>query len=1371
MSVFAQFLHSEAARSVDDRAHKLLAQLRDPTREQAGIMGEAGLLEPGVRALPTGAQAVARRALGLGLAPVTVPGTVLGAALDASGWVGAELLGRLTNSQAQGSDSPRAAAIRAAYQRGGGQGVVAALRQMPDWQSKALGYVGPMVLDPSNLLGPVTKVARVGGLAKAAPGIMRALEAADLAANLGLGRRAVAVQPALGGVEAALRALPEAAASTLPRQGALPGLGEMAGEVLTAGRAPTPQVRQLLGSPRLEALGQEARVGPVVAHGPLGEETARQAGLAGMGALPPSAPEVMLSRPVPGAGEPLPGVARQPVPHLLQQAGLPGVSGVPSAAGRAAEDYAVTAGSMPRTGLPITEPAARVGGLTPPDQAALDLTQAADDPLMALLQKESKGGALPPANYFARKLGLPLAEVQRRLADLVSQGVLGDVGRGDLALVRQPSELDRLIERIYKGKAQYALANKYKEAGGHLRQNGRIFVGGVDVTDTLLAELSARAAILDQGLTGKAKQAAIDAVKAQYDVARAAHDALLPEDRILEGEVLTDAASRLNGLAPGSVPETHLPPAAEGVVRALDPPDLPADLPPDLAAGTVPDQPDLGALVQRPLTRWERLAAEARHGTPPPEALPADYARQVQVGKLPKGAAGWQALADAAKVADAPAGPVGAATDYGRQVSIGKDLPLTQAPLVTQVFADVRRADPQAADYFENPQNRTFTRAVLARAYAAQQRAMQGKMLPSLKQMGGLYREQLTQTLKNFFADVLYTRTMSRANNLDPELGRALTDDLKQEVINRGNDEALGWGQQFTTFLRDSGVSGDKAGLAALLGVTPETLPTGMHLDLAIRQMLGEGGGAVQIADTALHPAGHAAAEVAFAAVRPSRLALGPAGAAVAAISGATRPMQRELFQIGQDVVQRPARLTAALQAAVTRLLPEQGALLDSLAKQGVDVASVPRDRLLSVAQVSQLAGPAAGRVWAATRQAALREGGGNAKRIFGDFSTLSAGGKALRVVSPFARWSTQALPRGLEQLAKRPGGAVVLANMLKAERQYLADEGLPSYLLGSVPLPTSLPGVGAMTGGRDGTTWVNPLSVVSPVDPGAMDPEALTSGKGYDRVVAAGGLAGLSPGTAVSEIAYALGLTDRRPGPASRLAKLVAAADNPQPGASVPDVVGLASRGVRAAVTGKPQYAPDTPTATTIKELVYERTGKPLADPRNLAYQLAAADPTSSLSQEADTRTRLALASQNVVGLVSPANVTTRTATADVKQRAVAATSAFDTDAQRALKGGAPFTPAQLATLDLLAPGASQVARRLRTPDERAALASQANDLLKAAVPASQIGYSPAVGRDAGQIDPRLAAFRAQNAALYQYAPRYAAQQEALLKERYGIT
>lgn len=357
---------------------------------------------------------------------------------------------------------------------------------------------------------------------------------------------------------------------------------------------------------------------------------------------------------------------------------------------------------------------------------------------------------------------------------------------------------------------------------------------------------------------------------------------------------------------------------------------------------------------------------------------------------------------------------------------------------------------------------------------------------------------------------------------------------------------------------------------------------------------------------------------------------------------------------------------------------------LAKLAQNGVDVTPLQgRGGLFSADEVAAVAGKQAGDDWHVESETVIRNVGNRVATLAGDFrdkldpkytGTVTTGdrllGNAERAASkfaPFARWQIRSTPVLLEVAARHP---VATLKALQ-ETQRLGEEakakGKRAYQAGyDISTETPLLGAAARVrlGGKKGTWTIDPLSAVVPygdaIGGGDDMPDDATA---YQKVSQMLGQVGFGPSPLIQAAGYVTGQDYRAPGSLSRTAGLE------QLGTLLPGVGDMklptgrnlldAARGVvepaladAGIKTTGPASATD-PVARRYAELVFDQTGKPLADRANIGYLTIGTPEAKALMQQATREEALMAAAGNAVSLTSPLPSTAQGADAAAAQAA----------------------------------------------------------------------------------------------------------------------
>jgi hypothetical protein len=276
---------------------------------------------------------------------------------------------------------------------------------------------------------------------------------------------------------------------------------------------------------------------------------------------------------------------------------------------------------------------------------------------------------------------------------------------------------------------------------------------------------------------------------------------------------------------------------------------------------------------------------------------------------------------------------------------------------------------------------------------------------------------------------------------------------------------------------------------------------------------------------------------------------------------------------------------------------------------------------------------------WQQALDVAAEDGNRMAKTTFGDFSHETGGdskGGALKsAVVPFLSYPKIAYPRTIQMMMDNPSGALVIYHLVSAAQERANAEGLPGYASAGITIKDTDPALGliarVMNGGREGSTTIKPLGLLSPAGSLADVPDIRQSDKPFDKLDKILGTALPSFSPFVKTPAYLMGFSDQTPGNMSRIQGI----ENAMPGPTLGTARGYLD--AERKVIG--QSAPYDPIENMAKELVYTRTGKPLEDPSNVDLAVEIAQKTG-IYEDAKNIYNQQGAVRNAVGLVNPTDV-----------------------------------------------------------------------------------------------------------------------------------
>jgi hypothetical protein len=329
---------------------------------------------------------------------------------------------------------------------------------------------------------------------------------------------------------------------------------------------------------------------------------------------------------------------------------------------------------------------------------------------------------------------------------------------------------------------------------------------------------------------------------------------------------------------------------------------------------------------------------------------------------------------------------------------------------------------------------------------------------------------------------------------------------------------------------------------------------------------------------------------------------------------------------------------------------------LGDLARRGVDVTPLA-GQAFTPEQVEAVAGTQAANEWRSLLATVWGGAEAETKRVLGDFGQKTALEKVPLIGRMFwlAGWSQRMLPIYAQVAARHPGVSMAVGGALANQAQGLKAQGLNPWDVGGVDTPlgrvnllSPMPFSGELAG--------EALSAL-----GGQEGEAKTPYQTFEGL--AGGL-GLPINPLIGTVANIAGWTPRRPGDLDRYAgvenaligKGLGAIGLPSPtlqdvggqGADYGHLIDRAREIVTGLEAGDLKAGKKAPASEADKEfarLVYERTGLPLADPRNIGAVIdSLADDPDTLAakwrKEAEANVAGRQGKQGVVSAVSPLTV-----------------------------------------------------------------------------------------------------------------------------------
>jgi hypothetical protein len=369
----------------------------------------------------------------------------------------------------------------------------------------------------------------------------------------------------------------------------------------------------------------------------------------------------------------------------------------------------------------------------------------------------------------------------------------------------------------------------------------------------------------------------------------------------------------------------------------------------------------------------------------------------------------------------------------------------------------------------------------------------------------------------------------------------------------------------------------------------------------------------------------------------------GPVKAAaipLGAVRGELDPLINEFFRTVNRFPQRIGREALFYLTAKANTLDAAGHLLARMADEGVDVTTLA-GRYFSPEDVERVAGPEWANAWRGALSTVLGGAEAETKRVLGSFTEKTPLENFPLVGKMFwlAGWSTRMAPVYAQIAARHPGVSMAIGGALAGQARGLKAEGLPPWAIGGIDTPigrvnplTPLPFSGELAGEA-----VQAL--------GGDEGEARTPYQTFEGI--AGGL-GLPVNPVVGTAAYIAGQTPKRPGDLDRYA----GPTNALPGPTLPIDYGAMLDKARQIVTGLEagdlaagKKPPASEADKEFARLVYERTGLPLTDPRNIGAVIdSLADDPNTLAakwrKEAEANVAGRQGKQGVVSAVSPLTV-----------------------------------------------------------------------------------------------------------------------------------
>lgn len=484
----------------------------------------------------------------------------------------------------------------------------------------------------------------------------------------------------------------------------------------------------------------------------------------------------------------------------------------------------------------------------------------------------------------------------------------------------------------------------------------------------------------------------------------------------------------------------------------------------------------------------------------------------------------------------------------------------------------------------------------------------------------------------------------------------------------------------------------------------------------------------------------------------------------VTAVTGlATAPLnllmdlRHEVFAVVNNAAHMGARTAAFEDAFLPFLQNSAQDMLQRAAAEGKDVSLLTgkgfsrygevlaTDGAFAPEQVTAQLGERYGAEWGRVVEQALQAGYDNSRRVLGNFADSSPAEDMVRRFVPFMSWSWRAYPRAAQYALSHPAVTVGLLHLLAADRANAQREGRPGYQVGTVAINKDTPLLGLLasvfTPEQEATVRLNPLALFSPVS-GELLSVGMDNPQGedqtaYQQAKNAVGMLGGSFNPLIQAGAYITDQDYQAPGAASRYAPvdyLTAQMGGP----SAPTIQGPL-RAARKLVSG--QEDTYDPIEAKAKELVFERTGKPVSDPDNKQYALEIQHQTG-VYLDAQRDYAQGGARRALVGAVSPVSVQATTAT---------------TEARRAASQDVPFSYDDIqAAKDQ---GLSQLVTAMNA----------ANDQYYAQHPEAAVNKNAKLTTQ-DKEDPRLTAWEQEHVLLQKLAPSSYSKARAAYKATLGI-
>jgi hypothetical protein len=666
--------------------------------------------------------------------------------------------------------------------------------------------------------------------------------------------------------------------------------------------------------------------------------------------------------------------------------------------------------------------------------------------------------------------------------------------------------------------------------------------------------------------------------------------------------------------------------------------------------------------------------------------------------------------------------------------------PLLTAPpdspeAIQQVAATVANATP--ADVPKEASGwRAFTSAVVQEMVTAQKEAM--GMVPdalpqkaTFKALVGAGKGALVETPRNAIIDPIFNNILGASENLPKKL--------------IGKNVKL---------IRDNFAQGERNPLFLLGEMNDDLAATGLlqqggkELTQDVIKEYTDGIGA-SFYNEAYEAARHLSAQGQLLANLLAGLAnplRGTVSLATAPL-GYLAPMRARAFHIINNLYHNAARSAAFSDAFRPYIKNSADNLLAAAASEGKDVSKFANlSGRFSADEVRAVLGDRYADEWTRFLEEARQAGFARAKYVFGDYSKRGPVESALSSFFPFMSWSWRALPRSLRMLAENPMVSTALLHLYIADAAVAKAEGRPSYQAGTLEFNKDTPLVGILASllspDQEASIRVNPAALFTPLSAGGFvglsDSEEMGDKNLYQTLNEITSIFGAGFNPAIQGGAYVTGADYRSPNPLSRynaVDQLVG--DITGHALDVPTIQGPL-RAAREALTGER----DTfdPVKQKANELVYERTGVPVADARNKEYAKQIAKK-EGIYKEAQLVLDKSGALRAGFNAVTPITAQVTTATTKARQQASQGLPHSYEEIQAA-KASDPTT-ATIMELD--------------------------NLLYQQQHPAAAINMKPTLTKQDTQ-DERLTRFERENAYMKEHAPAFYAKQLAAYKASIGL-